>query len=55
MKLFEHADEDYATAATAAGVKELPDDGKPAPRPGPLPDRVVSGRWDDNNPPGCPR
>lgn len=45
--------DDYRLAAEAAGVVELPDDGRP--RPGPLPERVSTGRWEDDDPPGASR
>ena len=69
--LFE--EEDYRTAVERAGVRELPDDGRPAiaeatAPPWQPPDTTYatlldqedqrqrwSGRWEDNDPPGCPR
>jgi hypothetical protein len=59
------AGDDYRRAVERHGVLELPDDGEPEPEPepeaepgplpGPLPPEVSSGRWVDDDPPGCPR
>ena len=55
------AGDDYRRAVERHGVRELPDDGEPEPEvgtepgPGPLPAEVSSGRWVDDDPPGCPR
>ena len=54
-------EEDHRVAVERAGVRELPDDreaeAEPGtePGPGPLPAEVSSGRWVDDDPPGCPR
>lgn len=44
--------DDYRRAAEAARVVELPDDRTP---PGLLPERVFTGRWEDDDPIGAPR
>lgn len=44
--------DDYRRAAEAAGVVELPDDRTP---PGLLPERVSTGRWEDDDPIGIGR
>ncbi|HEY9389761.1 MAG TPA: hypothetical protein VIR27_08335 [Mycobacteriales bacterium] len=51
------AGDDYRRAVERHGVRELPDDGEPEREiePGPLPPEVSSGRWVDDDPPGCPR
>ena len=52
-------EEDHRVAVERAGVRELPDDREAEPGtepgPGPLPAEVSSGRWVDDDPPGCPR
>ncbi|HEY9388320.1 MAG TPA: hypothetical protein VIR27_00960 [Mycobacteriales bacterium] len=54
-------EEDYTAAVERAGVRELPDDWEAEAEagtdsgPGPLPAEVSSGRWVDDDPPGCPR
>ncbi|HEY9475461.1 MAG TPA: hypothetical protein VIS06_16640 [Mycobacteriales bacterium] len=65
------AGDDYRAAVERAGAKELPDDGIPDGEPwivsalAPVvqpPDTTyqellarVDGRWEDSDPPGCPR
>lgn len=45
------AEDHYRRAVEVAGVVELPDDGEPTTR---LPD-LLSGRFEDDEPPGAPR
>lgn len=47
-------DDDYRRAVERAGVIELPDDGEPAPSSSRLAD-LLSGRFEDDEPPGAPR
>lgn len=46
-------EDDFDAAVARGGVRELPYNERPGP--GPLPDRIISGRWVDDNPPGTPR
>lgn len=53
-------EEDYRVAVERAGMRELPDrEVEPEVGtefgPGLLPAEVSSGRWVDDDPPGCPR
>ena len=59
------AGDDYRRAAEAAGVVELPDPTEPAESVesaessgepmADMPDDLFDGRWEDADPPGCPR